>query len=286
MNVSVIGLGQMGSTLARLLLAKGHQVQVWNRSPERARPLAAAGATVAGSAEAAIRAGSIVVVCVHDHAASDAILDGGRARAALDGRVLLQFSTGSPTEARAADRKAREAGAAYLDGAIQVAPSQMGRPDTTILVAGESAALERARDVLAAFGGNVVHVGERAGAAATMDMATLSYVYGAVLGFIHGARVVEAEGVSMQVYGDALAAMAPSYGEFLKHEAGVIASGRFEASESPLSISVETTRRLERIARESGLDARVPALAAELFREADQAGHGQQELAALIKVLR
>lgn len=285
MNVSVIGLGQMGATLARLLLAKGHQVHVWNRNPQRAAPLAAAGAIVAPSAEAAIRASGIVVVCVHDHAATHAILGTGSTRAALDGRLLIQFSTGSPAEARAAEQDARRAGAAYLDGAIQVAPSQMGRPDTTILVAGDEDAFGHGKEVLHAFGGNIVHLG-KAGAAATMDMATLSYVYGAILGFIHGARVVESEGVSMQAYGEAVAAMSPSYGEFLKHEAGVIASGDFEVSESPLSISVQATDRLARIARDSGLDARVPSLAAELFRQAGEKGLGQQELAALIKVLR
>jgi 3-hydroxyisobutyrate dehydrogenase-like beta-hydroxyacid dehydrogenase len=140
--------------------------------------------------------------------------------------------------------------------------------------------------VLAVFGGGVVHVGVDAGAANTMDMATLSYVYGAVLGFIHGARVCEAEGIPIDAYGRVVAAMSPSYGEFLKHEAAVIQSGDYSVTESPLSISVEATARLERIARESGLDARVPALAAQLFREAGDAGLGEQELAALIKVLR
>lgn len=284
--VAVIGLGQMGTTLARLLLGKGHDVHVWNRTPLKAQPLVKLGATPAASAAAAMRASRIVVMCVHDYAAVDEILQGDGAQAALDGRLLLQLTTGSPQDARNAQDRSAALGAAYLDGAIQVAPEQMGQPDTTILVSGARAAFERGREVLAVFGGNIVYLGDKPGAAATMDMATLSYVYGAVLGFVHGARVTEAEGLSLKAYGDIVAAMSPSYGQFLRHQAAVIDSGDFTVSQSPLSISFEATQRLERIARESGLDAQVPALAARLFRQAQDAGHGREELAALIKVLR
>ncbi len=284
--VAVIGLGQMGTTLARLLLGKGHEVHVWNRTPSKAQPLIKLGATPAVSAAAAMHASRIVVMCVHDYAAVDDILQGEGVQAALDGRLLVQLTTGSPQDARNAQDRAAAVGAVYLDGAIQVAPEQMGQPDTTILVSGAQAAFERGRQVLAVFGGNIVYLGEKAGAAATMDMATLSYVYGAILGFVHGARVTEAEGLSMQAYGDIVAAMSPSYGQFLRHQAAVIDSGDFTVSQSPLSISAEATQRLERIARESGLDAQVPALAARLFRQAQDAGHGREELAALIKVLR
>ena len=284
--VAVIGLGQMGTTLARLLLGKGHEVHVWNRTPSKAQPLVKLGATPAASAAAAIQASRIVVMCVHDYAAVDDILQGEGVQAALDGRLLVQLTTGSPQDARNAQDRAAAVGAVYLDGAIQVAPGQMGQPGTTILVSGAPAAFGPGRQVLAVFGGNIVYLGDKPGAAATMDMATLSYVYGAVLGFVHGARVTEAEGLSLKAYGDIVAAMSPSYGQFLRHQAAVIDSGDFTVSQSPLSISVEATQRLERIARESGLDAQVPALAARLFRQAQDAGHGREELAALIKVLR
>lgn len=285
-DISVIGLGQMGATLARLLLAQGWRVHVWNRGAARVRPLVEQGARPAASPAEAVAAAPLVVMCVHDYVAAREILGSAGVAQAARGRLLVQLSTGSPQDAREAERWAREHGAQYLDGAIQVAPSQMGRPDTAILVSGAQAAFDRAREVLAVFGGGVVHVGEGPGAANTMDMATLSYVYGAVLGFIHGARVCETEGIPIEMYGRVVSAMSPAYGDFLKHEAGVIQSGDFSVSESPLAISVEATARLERIARESGLDTRVPALAAQLFREAGEAGLGQQELAALIKVLR
>jgi 3-hydroxyisobutyrate dehydrogenase-like beta-hydroxyacid dehydrogenase len=119
-----------------------------------------------------------------------------------------------------------------------------------------------------------------------MDAATLSYVYGAMLGFIHGARVCEKEGFRVDAYGDIVAAISPSFGEFFRHEGRVIQSDDFAVSESPLAISVEATARLAQLARESGINAEFPAFVSGLFQRAAAAGYGQEEAAALIKLLR
>src|SRR5690606_37357618 len=67
-RATVIGLGQMGSTLARLLLDSGYRVTVWNRTAAKAEPLVARGAELAPTALAAVSASRVVVVCVHDYA--------------------------------------------------------------------------------------------------------------------------------------------------------------------------------------------------------------------------
>lgn len=72
MRVAVLGTGTMGDGMARSLLRAGHRVTVWNRSAERARPLADAGATVAGTARAAVAGQDVVVTMLFD---ADAVLD-------------------------------------------------------------------------------------------------------------------------------------------------------------------------------------------------------------------
>lgn len=285
-DVTVIGLGAMGATLARLLLRSGKSVTLWNRTEDKAASLIGEGAEFARSAAAAVAASPIVVVCVYDYRAANAILDTADVAAALPGRVVVQLTTGSPQEARDSERWARERGALYLDGAIQAAPSQMAQPDTTILLSGAQAAHERSLPVLKIFAGNLKYLGEEAGLASAMDLATLSYVYGAIVGFMHGALISEAEGFGVHAYGAIVAEIAPSFGAFLKHEGAVIQSGDYAISESPLRISVEATERLAVAARESGINTEFPSFAAGLFRRAAAAGHGEQELAALIKVLR
>lgn len=285
-QASVIGLGTMGVTLARLLLRAGYRVTVWNRTSAKAELLVREGAQLAPSAGAAAGASPAVLMCVHDYKAANAILRSAGFDGALSGRVLVHLSTGSPKEAREMDAWARKHGAEYLDGAIQAAPSQMGKPDTPILLSGAENAFRKGEALLKVLAGNLTYLGADAGAASAMDAATLSYVYGAMLGFIHGARVSEAEGFRVDTYGAIVAAISPSFGEFFRHEGAVIQSGNFAVSESPLKISVEATARLAQLARESGINAEFPTFVSGFFQRAHAAGLGDEEAAALIKVLR
>ncbi|MEZ0471075.1 NAD(P)-dependent oxidoreductase [Luteimonas salinilitoris] len=285
-EATVIGLGQMGATLARLLLEAGWRVTVWNRTAARADALVALGAVRAPDVLAAVRASDVVVVCVDDHAATRAILGDDAIAAAFRGRTLIELSTGGVQDAREADAWARARGADYLDGAIQAAPSQMGRPDTPILLSGAQAAWSRHEPLLRVFGGGLTWLGEDPGAAAAMDMATLSYIYGAMIGFLHGARIAEAEGIAVDRYGQLVSEIGPTFADFLRHEGGVIASGDFTVGESPLKISVEATARIARAAHDSGINDEFPVFVADLFRRAADAGYGNEEAAALVKVLR
>lgn len=285
-SATVIGLGQMGSTLTRLLLDSGYRVTVWNRTAAKAEPLVTRGAELAPSALAAVLASRVVVVCVHDYAATHDILGVDDIGAALAGKVLVQLTTGSPVEAREGAAWASAHGSDYLHGAIQAAPSQMGRQDTPILLSGNETAYREHEALLRVFGGGLSYLGPDPGAAAAIDMATLSYIYGALIGFFHGARIAEAEGFPVDQYGALVAGIGPTFADFLKHEGQVIHSGDFSVGESPLSISVEATKRIAHAARASGINDEFPSFASDLFRRAAEAGLGGEEIAAIIKVLR
>ncbi|MBT2325827.1 NAD(P)-dependent oxidoreductase [Variovorax paradoxus] len=285
-DVAVIGLGAMGVTLARLFLRSGRRVTVWNRSEDKARPLLAEGATLAASAADAVRSSRLAVMCVYDYHAARAIWAMEGVAAALDGRTLVHLSTGSPEDARRALAWAREHGGRYLDGAIQAAPSQMGQPDTPVLISGDASTYAAVAEVLKVLAGNIVYLGDQIDAAATMDLATLSYVYGAFAGFVHGARLAESQGLDVARFGQIVNAISPSFGAFFQHEAAVIQSGDYRITESPLRISIEATQRILDSSRAAGINTDVPALFTDLLRRAGQAGLGNEELAALIKVLR
>jgi len=285
-EVSVLGLGAMGAAIAQIYLDQGYKVTVWNRSADKAGALVAKGAVLARSASEAVRAARVVVMCVYDYRAAEAILAMDGVAAAMDGRLLVQLTTGSPQDARDAHAWAHKHGAAYVEGAIQAAPDQMGRPDTPLLVSGARPAYDEARPWLEALAGGIVYLGEAASAAAAMDLATLSTIYGTMLGFIHGARIAEHEGFDVAEYGRIVAGIMPTFAGFLQHEGSVIQSGDFAISQSPMRISVEATKRILETAQTSGIDTEFPAFAAGIFRRADEAGLGGEELAALIKLLR
>ncbi|WP_062473333.1 NAD(P)-dependent oxidoreductase [Variovorax boronicumulans] len=278
-EVSVLGLGAMGVVIARLFLDQGYKVTLWNRTADKADALVARGAVLARSAAEALRASRMAVMCVYDYRAADAIF-------AMDGRLLAQLTTGSPKDAREAEAWAHRHGAAYLEGAIQAAPDQMGRPDTPLLVSGAQAVFAEAEPLLKVLAGGIVYLGEKASAAAAMDLATLSSIYGTMLGFLHGARIAEHEGFDVAEYGRIVAGIMPTFAGFLQHEGAVIQSGDFAITQSPMRISVEATQRILQTAQEAGINTEFPAFAAGLFQRADAAGLGGEELAALIKLLR
>jgi 3-hydroxyisobutyrate dehydrogenase-like beta-hydroxyacid dehydrogenase len=276
----------MGQTLARLLIERGHHVTLWNRSAAKAEALVAGGGTLAATPEEAIAASPLAIVCVYDHAATEAIFAAPGVEAAVRGRTLVQLTTISPDESRRTQAWALQHGAALLAGAIQAAPSQMGQPDTPVLVSGDETTWQATAPVLAELAGSISYLGADIAAAATMDLATLSYVYGAFAGFTHGARIAESQGLDVGRYGALVQGISPSFGAFFRHEANVIQSGDFRVTESPLRISVEATRRILDSAQATGISTEFPAFVDGLLKRADAAGLGNEELAALIKLWR
>lgn len=285
-DVTIVGLGQMGLALAELMLKAGKTVTVWNRTAGKAEALQARGAKAAASPREAFAASPVAIVCVFDYAAAQEILQSPGAAAALEGRLVANLGTGSPEEARAAEAYVTGRGGRYLDGAIQAAPSQMGQPDTPILISGAAQSFEAAKPLLEILGGTLVYLGERVDAAAFLDLATLSYVYGAYAGFLHGARIAETVRIDVASYGRVVKAISPTFGAFFEHEGRVIASGDFAVSESPMRISVAAVRRIAAASKELGLNLELPTLLDGWLRKAEAAGLADEEVAALVKVLR
>jgi 3-hydroxyisobutyrate dehydrogenase-like beta-hydroxyacid dehydrogenase len=285
-DVTVVGLGPMGIALAELLLGAGKTVTLWNRSAGKAAALIERGAVFAPTAAGAIAASPVTLVCVYDYDAVETILAPDGVADAVRGKLVVNLGTGGPDEARRVDAQVRGHGGRYLDGAIQAAPSQMGRPDTPLLIAGAPADIAQAEPLLRILAGHLVRSGESIDAAAFMDLATLSYVYGSFAGFLHGARIAEATGIDVAIFGDLVSAISPSFGAFFAHEGKVIASGDFRATESPLRISVPAVRRILLTSKQLGLDTQMPAMMDGWLTRAETAGMGGDELASLIKILR
>ena len=93
-SLTLLGLGAMGSALARTWLAAGHPLTVWNRSPARAAALAAEGARVADSATQAVAANSLVITCLLDNDSVGEALDG----ADLARKDLVNLTTSTPAQ--------------------------------------------------------------------------------------------------------------------------------------------------------------------------------------------
>ncbi|WP_312116999.1 NAD(P)-dependent oxidoreductase [Brevibacillus reuszeri] len=285
-HVSVIGLGSMGSALARVLLQNGYQVTVWNRSSMKAEPLVKEGAILAPNAASAITASKVSFICVTDYKASYEILDTEEVKTSLSGHVLVQLTTGSPQQARDNEVWAHEHDAEYLDGAIAASPSQIGNPDATIFTSGSITAFQESESLLTCVAGNVPYLGQQVSAASSTELAFLSYLFGSYLGFFHAARILEADGLRVDAFGSMIAQVSNVVGDVMKYEGEVIQSEKYDNPQSSVNMCMTTVELLMEQAREAGINNEFPLFAQGLFQKAVDAGYGHEELSALIKVMR
>ncbi|QCI67440.1 NAD(P)-dependent oxidoreductase [Phreatobacter stygius] len=285
-EVTIIGLGEMGSALAGAMVRAGRDVTVWNRTGAKAEGLVQDGARLAASVAAAVGASPVIVICVSDYAATRRVLEGSQVVAALAGRTVVQLSTGTPQEARDTEAWIRGQGADYVDGAILAWPSQIGGAATTILASGDEAVFRRHEALLTTLAGNFTYLGAPVGLAAALFSAVLSYLAGRWIGICHGALICEAEGISVASFGGMLGDLSGILGEDARNMGRIIETGRYGNPESTLKTAGEDIGRLVQQAGEAGINAELPRFAAGLFRRAIDAGHGAEEHAALIKVLR
>src|SRR4249920_590725 len=142
-----IGLGAMGSRLARRLLAAGHQVVGWNRTPDKARELVAAGLTLAKSPRAAAEGVEAVFTMVTDDAALRAVGLGpdGVVEGLGPGVTLVEMSTVSPVVVRELGEAAAARGATVLDVPVSGSTITVEQGQASFIVGGDAAALERGR---------------------------------------------------------------------------------------------------------------------------------------------
>lgn len=284
-TVTMLGLGRMGSALARGFRKGGAQVTVWNRDPAKAEAVRGEGFAVAGSLAEAIRASDVVAVSVLNYSASGALLFGDQARGLLKGKSIIEFTTGTPTEAREASRRAGEAGAAYLDAAIMAYPSGIGTSEATILFSGNQEVFSRHEAGLRVLGGNAMYLGDNVGAAATLDLALLDFYYGANVAILHGASICQSEGFPLEIYAKALAGFAPILTATAELGAKMIPARQYAGTEATNDIHAAALDHIVRASREARLDG-FPATIMGYFEKALAKGHGPDEIVALYEAMR
>lgn len=283
-DISVVGLGAMGSALARALISAGREVTVWNRSRARMQPLITLGALAAPSLADAIAASRKVIICLPNYETTARLLEPSDVVPLLEGRTVIQLSTATPKEAATSENWFSDCGASYLDGAILCWPGSIGTPAGQIAVAGPEPVFADCRTDLQHLAGDLRYLGPNIRAPATVDLAFLSRTVGIIFGSIHGALVCEAEGVPVSEF----TAILPA-GDRAISLTQAIHDGSFEtitAAGASVDVAASAVTRMQQQARDAGINSELPDLLCDWVRRAQVAGYGSQETAAVIKVIR
>jgi 3-hydroxyisobutyrate dehydrogenase-like beta-hydroxyacid dehydrogenase len=281
--VTVVGLGLMGSALARALLDAGHPTTVWNRTAAKADALAAEGARRADRLAAAIAASPLTIVCLLDADSVHETLD--RAAEALAGQALVNLTSGTPEQARATAAWATERGADYLDGKIMAVPRMIGRPEAFLLYSGSTAVFETHRPTLERLGA-ATYFGADSGLASLYDIALLGQMYATITGFLHSVAVLNAEGVDAATYLPYAMGIHETVGDLLTSAAGQLESGDYGAQDAALEMQAVAIDHIAETSRSRGVDATIPSHVADLAQRAIAAGHGGDDFTRVIDLLR
>ncbi len=281
MIVAVLGTGIMGAPMARNLAAAGHEVRAWNRSRERAEPLAADGVEVADSAEAAVRDVDVVVTMLSDGAAVEAVA------ADLEfpgGAVWAQMSTVGIEATERLVAFAAEAGVPIVDAPVlgTKAPAEQGK--LTVIAAGPAEARERCAPVFDAVGARTVVLGDEPGASTRMKLVLNAWLLALIEGLAESVALAEGLGVDPAAFLDIIdgGPLGPPYA---KMKGTMMIERSYEPSFS-LALAAKDARLALGAAESAGLE--LPALRAILgqLEKAVEQGHGDEDMAAAVEASR
>ncbi len=283
--VTVLGLGPMGRSLAGAFLDAGLRTTVWNRTPGRDRALVDRGALGARSAEEAVSASALIVVCVVNYDASDAVLRRGAVTDALKGRTVVNLTADTPERARDTAAWAAAHGIRYLDGAIMTPTPTIGTPAAVFLHSGPEELYREHRSFLDALGGTHTHVGEDIGRAAAYDIALLDIFWTAMAGYVHALAVARAEGVSARELAPFARGIAAILPPIFEEGAQEMDSGSFSGEGNPITSAVSSMAHIVHTSEAHGIDAGVMRAAEGMARRAIGRGHGADGFLRIAEVL-
>lgn len=279
-EITCIGLGLMGSALARALLAAGHRVTVWNRSPGKAEALVGLGAEEATSFSEAVAASPVVLICIDSYASTRALLESEGLAHNLAGRTIVNLTTGTPREAETLSFRVTAQGARYLDGAILCGPNQIGTTGGEILFSGDALAWQIAEPLLTCLAEKVRFAGPGVGDAAALDLAWLTMYFAKFIGVAHAARICGAQGIDLQAFTE----LFPD-DPYACKLALIIRNDTYDQPTATLQVWGEALARIQMQARDVGIPSAIPDFIAGYFQRAVGMGLGHEEAIAIYKTL-
>ncbi|MEE8288825.1 MAG: NAD(P)-binding domain-containing protein [Nitrosomonadaceae bacterium] len=279
-DITVVGLGLMGTALANALLSAGHDITVWNRTRGKMEPLVSAGARGARSLGDAMQMSPVVLISVSNYEMTFQLFGTDETVGYLDGRSVVQLSSGTPGEAADSETWFIDKGAAYLDGAILGGPAGIGKDTAQILICGNETCSNGCEPVLRCLAGRLQYLGENIRAAATLDMAWLAQRYGIFVSTAHALLLCEAEGVSADLFAKTVA------GGRAREFAEIVHSGDFSQPSATLNVWNVANEHIRIHAQDMKINTEFPDFVSKLLTRAEDAGYGDEDIAAIVKLLR
>jgi 3-hydroxyisobutyrate dehydrogenase-like beta-hydroxyacid dehydrogenase len=238
MKIGFIGLGRMGSAMAANLVKAGHDVTVFNRSPEKLRPLLELGAHAAGSVADACRGELVVTMLADDTAVNDvAFQNEGIVNALPKGAIHLSMSTISVALSKRLAQAHSEAAQQFVAAPVFGRPEVAAAAKLYVVAAGNPAAVAICKPIFDVLGQKTFPIGAEPSAANLVKLSGNFLLAAAIEALGEAIALVGKANIDRHVFVDMLTSSlfnAPAY----KTYGGLVAAGRFEpaAFAAPLGL--------------------------------------------------
>lgn len=285
MRVGFAGLGRMGAHMAANLVAAGHAVKVWNRSPLAAAQFAArTGVAVAETPRDLAAGAEVVVTMLADDAASDAVHRGADGLFAASGpRVLLAMGTMSPGHIRAlAGDAPRDVD--VIDAPVSGATQAAAEAALLILLGADDATAERLFPVLGAMGRQTIPLGS-VGAGSVMKLAINAMIHSMNQSVSEALVLAEAAGIAPDAAYDAIEASAAS-APMLRYRRDLYLDEAGQDVSFTLDLAAKDMRVTCALAADLGVALPQAALNLARLEAARADGFGARDMASLLGHLR
>jgi 3-hydroxyisobutyrate dehydrogenase-like beta-hydroxyacid dehydrogenase len=296
MRVAFLGLGTMGFAMARRLLAQPWELVVWNRTADRAAPMAALGATVAKSAFEAAEGADVICtmiadptalqnLCLDRVAAADANSPNpprGIVSALKPGAVLVDLSTVGPRALTPIREAVRRQDAFLLDAPVSGSREPAESGSLLVLVGGLPQAIELARPVLDRFGTVRVVGGPGAGAATKLALNNLGahMMSGLASSLVLAAKLGLDPADTLAVINEG-----PFRSPLFVSKGQRIVEGRFEPADFTVKLLCKDQDVVLQNAANEGLDLPTLQAVRALIDRAVSEGDGDKDLCAIVRPL-
>jgi len=282
-TVAVLGTGIMGAPIARNLRKAGLDVRVWNRTTEKARPLADDGATVCSAPCEAARGADVVVTMLSNADAVASVVQGNDGALAEQPPLWLQMSTVGIDGCEQLKAIADRHGVAFVDAPVLGTKQPAEQGALTILASGPDAVRDTCAPIFDAIGRKTMWLGA-AGQGSRLKLVVNSWVLALTTAAAEAIALAEGLGLDPKLFLDTIEG-GPLDVAYAHLKGDAMMRREFPAA-FPVDGAVKDARLIVAAGRASGLDLRVAGAVADQMRAAADAGHARDDMAAVMYAVR
>jgi 3-hydroxyisobutyrate dehydrogenase-like beta-hydroxyacid dehydrogenase len=281
-RLGIVGTGALGASLAAAAVDHGIATSVWNRTPDKARHLVNAGATLQPTVADLVGSAAVVVITVSTSADVRSIL--AEADSTVRPRTVVNLSSGTPADAAALAEEVHRRGGRYLDGAAMGGTRLIGQPTAMFFYSGDTDAFDDAREVLTTFG-NPLFLGGDPATASAYDTAVLGMILGFLTAAYQALALLQRQGLASEHFPSVIRDYWPFVVNLFDQHAAQIRTGSITPDDGTVDIYIDAVQHLVDTSASLGVDTSVSEAISALLRRTSESGHGDDGLPYLAETI-